>query len=45
MIAGLPTEAWILLVLSIGVPLTIEFKFFFTHRNEKKQSSNGDANS
>lgn len=35
MIAGLPIEAWLLLILSVGVPLAIELKFFFTHRNEK----------
>ena len=38
MIAGLPIDAWILLVLSIGIPLAIEFKFFFTHRKKQKSS-------
>jgi hypothetical protein len=44
MIAGLPIEAWLLLLFSIGAPLAIEFKFFFTHRN-KKQKSNEDSKS
>jgi hypothetical protein len=41
MIAGLPIEAWLLLVLSIVVPLAIEFKFFFAHRNTKQNSDKG----
>jgi hypothetical protein len=41
MIAGLPIEAWLLLVLSIAVPLAIEFKFFFTHRKTNKNSEEG----
>jgi hypothetical protein len=39
MIAGLPIEAWLLLILSVGIPLAIELKFFFTHRNEKRNGS------
>ena len=38
MIAGLPVEAWLLLIFSVGVPLAIELKFFFTHRNEKSSA-------
>jgi hypothetical protein len=39
MIAGLPVETWLLLILSVGLPLAIELKFFFTHR-EAKQGDN-----
>ena len=39
MIAGLPLETWLLLILSIAVPLAIELKFFFTHRNEQSKES------
>jgi len=37
MIAGMPFETWLLLILSVAVPLAIELKFFFTHRNEKQE--------
>ena len=36
MIAGLPFETWLLLILSVGLPLAIELKFFFTHRKGKQ---------
>jgi hypothetical protein len=41
MIAGLPLEAWLLLILSICMPLAIELKFFFTHYKRKNKSDNG----
>ena len=41
MIAGLPIEAWLLLIVSIGIPLAIELKFFFTHRKGKQKSDGG----
>jgi hypothetical protein len=41
MIAGLPFEAWLLLVFSIAVPLAIELKFFFTHHKRNRKPDNG----
>ncbi len=32
----MPFETWLLLILSVVVPLAIELKFFFTHRNENQ---------
>jgi hypothetical protein len=37
MIAGMPFETWLLLILSVAIPLAIELKFYFTHRNEKQK--------
>ena len=39
MIAGLPVDTWLLLIVSVGLPLAIELKFFFTHRKAKQDDN------
>jgi len=41
MIAGLPLETWLLLILSIGIPLAIEYKFYSTHHKRKDKTDSG----
>jgi len=41
MIAGLPFETWLLLLLSIGMPIAIEIKFYFTHSRQKNKTDDG----
>lgn len=37
MIAGLPWESWLLLLLSVGLGLGIEILFFRAHRSERRE--------
>lgn len=37
MIAGLPWQAWLLLLISVGLGLAIEITFFRAHRKERRE--------
>lgn len=48
MIAGLPWESWLLLLLSVGVGLAFEIAFFQAHRtasDERRDRSGGSRRS
>ena len=41
MIAGLPWESWLLLLVSVLIPLAIVVTFFRVHRKERKARLDG----
>ncbi|NIT86525.1 MAG: hypothetical protein GWM92_05140 [Gemmatimonadetes bacterium] len=43
MIAGMPVSAWILLLVSVGLPLVIVLVFFTAHRKERRERRGAGA--
>lgn len=43
MIAGLPWTAWLLLLASVGLGLSIALTFYFTHRRKRASDSVDDG--
>lgn len=41
MIAGMPVSSWILLIVAVGLPLSIEIAFFSAHRKERRERKKG----
>ena len=42
MVLGLPIDAWVLLIVSVGLGLGLEIVFYRARRGDAKRTSRGD---